>query len=268
MATVHVNGIRLHYEMQGEGNTLLLVHGLGSSTRDWESQVPVLSRSRRVVTFDLRGHGQSDKPAGPYSMAMFAADAVGLLDALAIERADVVGVSLGGGIAMQMAVDAPSRVQSLVLVNTAPEMVVRTLRERLMLWQRFAVVRLMGMRKMGEVLGQRLFVQPGDAPLRQTFADRWAENDPVAYLAALRAMVGWSVNDRLGDIRCPTLVLAADHDYTPVSLKEGYTARIPGARLVVVADSRHALPIERPHEFNEAVLAFLENQAALTRNPR
>jgi 3-oxoadipate enol-lactonase len=251
------NGINLHYEVHGTGEPLLFIHGLGSSTRDWEAQVPAFSADYQVITFDLRGHGQSDKPAGPYSMAMFTLDAIGLLKALRVEQAHVVGLSLGGGVAFQLTVDAPGLVRTLTIVNSAPELILRSFKDRVTIWQRLAIVRLMGMRKMGEVLGTRLFVSPEQAALRRTFVSRWSENDPRAYLAAMRAMVGWSVTARLGSIRCPTLVLTADQDYTPLALKQAYTAQIPGAELVVIPDSRHALPMERPQEFNQALLGFL-----------
>lgn len=257
MPAVQSNGTTLYYETQGEGQPLLFIHGLGSSTLDWEFQVAAFSSSYRVITFDLRGHGQSDKPTGPYSMAMFAADTAGLLRALRIDQAHVVGLSLGGGIAFQLAVETPQMVKTLVIVNSAPELVVRTFHDRLVVWQRLAMVRLLGMRKLGEVLGKRLFVTPEYTRQRETFVARWAGNDQRAYLAALRAMVGWSVTARLGTIRCPTLIISADQDYTPRSLKEAYTAKIPNAQLVTIPDSHHALPVEKPREFNRALEEFL-----------
>lgn len=257
MPTVQSNGINLYYETHGEGQPLLFIHGLGSSSRDWEFQVPAFSISYQVITFDLRGHGQSDKPSGPYSMAMFAADTAGLLRALAIDQAHVVGLSLGGGIAFQLAVEAPQIVKTLVIVNSAPELVVRSFRDQLAVWQRLAIVRLLGMRKMGEVLSKRLFVKPEYTQLRETFVARWAENDQRAYLDAMRAMIGWSVTAQLGTIRCPTLIISADQDYTPLSLKEAYTAKIPNAQLVTISDSHHALPVEKPREFNQALEKFL-----------
>jgi pimeloyl-ACP methyl ester carboxylesterase len=256
MPKVQSNGVNLYYEIKGEGQPLVFIHGLGSSTRDWEFQVPEFSKSYQVITFDLRGHGQSDKPAGPYSMAMFAADTVGLLQALGVDAAHVVGLSLGGGIAFQLAVDAPTAVKTLSIVNSAPELVVRSFKDQVAIWQRLAIVRVLGMRKMGEVLSQRLFVKPEQDSLRQTFVARWAENDQRAYLAALRAMIGWSVTARLGSIQCPTLVIAADHDYTPVAFKEAYAAKIPRAQFVTIADSRHATPIEQPQPFNRALQEF------------
>jgi pimeloyl-ACP methyl ester carboxylesterase len=258
MPKIQSNGINLYYEIHGEGQPLLFIHGLGSSARDWEFQVDEFSKSYRVITFDLRGHGQSDKPAGPYTMSMFAADTVGLLKALGIDSPHVVGLSLGGGVAFQMAVDASIPIKSLTIVNSTPELLVRTFKDRLMVWQRIAIVKLLGMKKMGEVLSKRLFIKPEQEDIRKVFVQRWAENDQRAYLNSMRALVGWSVTARIGSIRCPTLILAADQDYSPVSIKEAYAAKIPGARLVVIPDSRHAMPVERPQEFNLALREFLE----------
>jgi 3-oxoadipate enol-lactonase len=257
MPRIQSNGINLYHEIHGEGQPLLFIHGLGSSTRDWEFQVSEFSKSYKVITFDLRGHGQSDKPAGPYSMAMFAADTLGLLKALGIDAPHVVGLSLGGGVAFQLAVDAPRRLKSLIIVNSTPELIVRTFKERMTVWQRIAIVKLLGMRKMGEVLSKRLFIKPEHDALRQIFVTRWAENDQRAYLNAMRALVGWSVAARIGSISCPTLVIAADQDYSPVSVKEAYTAKIHGAQLVTIPDSRHATPVEHPQEFNLLLQKFL-----------
>jgi 3-oxoadipate enol-lactonase len=160
-------------------------------------------------------------------------------------------------IGLQLAVDAPDLVRSLVVVNAGSELVVRTLKERLGVWQRQLIVRLLGMRKMGEMLSQRMFPKPEQETLRQMFVERWAENDPRAYRAAMQALVGWSVTERLGQIRCPVLIVAADEDYTPVESKRAYAARIPNAEVVVIEDSRHGTPVEQPDRFNELVLGFL-----------
>jgi len=260
MPKLRIKDIDLNYEISGQGQPVLFIHGLGSSLRDWEMQVPFFSERYQAVTFDVRGHGKSDKPPGPYSIAQFAADTAGLIRALDLAPAHVVGISLGGMIAFQLAVDAPDLVRSLVIVNAAPEFVVRTAKDRFQILQRKLIVRLLGMRKMGEVLGKRLFVKPEQAGLRRIFADRWAENDPRAYRDAMLAIPGWSVADRLETITCPTLVIAADEDYTPVSVKEAFTARMPRAELVVIRDSRHATPVEHPEKFNEVLAAFLSRQ--------
>ena len=259
MPITRLRDLDVHYEVHGDGQPLLLIHGLGSSTEDWEPQLAFFARKFKVVTYDVRGHGRTGKPKARYSLAQFAEDAAALIDFLDLGATHVLGISMGGMIALQLAVDRPDLVRSLTVVNSGPELVLRTLRQKIAIYQRFAIVRLMGMRKMGQVLSKVLLPSPEHEKERDTFVERWARNNPGAYLRSLRALIGWSVTARLGDITSPTLVVAADQDYTPVAFKEQYTAKIPGARLAVIANSRHMLPVERPREFNEAVMAFLDN---------
>ncbi len=265
MPFVCANRIRLHYESQGAGPALLFLHGIGSSTVDWAAQIQEFARTYRVVALDLRGHGESEKPPGPYGMALFAADVAAVLRALDIPSAHVVGLSLGGCVAFQLAVDFPDLVLSLVVVNSAPEIVRRSFRVLLESWRRKAIIRWRGLRPLGERVAQRLLPKPEQAALRAAFVERFARNDPQAYLHSLKAVVGWSVADRLESIRCPVLVIAADHDYTPVAAKERFVRLLPNARLVVIADSRHATPMERPREFNAALAEFLAHVPMRTR---
>lgn len=257
MPKTKINNTEIYYETAGSGAAVLFIHGLGSSTRDWELQIPAFSKNYQTITFDLRGHGQSQKPQGPYSMSLFAKDTAELIKSLQVGSVHVVGISLGGMIAFQFAVDYPELIKSMVIVNSAPEVVVRTLKERWQVFMRFAIVRLLGMRKMGEVLSKRLFIKDEHESLRQMFVERWAENDMPAYLDTMRAIVGWSVADKIQNIKIPTLIVAADNDYTPVSAKEAYISKIENAKLVVIEDSRHAVAVEKPEEFNKIVLEFL-----------
>lgn len=260
MPKLKVNNIELYYETTGQGQNILFIHGLGSSTRDWEMQIPTFSKNYQTITFDLRGHGQSQKPSGPYSMSLFAKDTADLIKSLGIAPVHVVGISLGGMIAFQLAVDYPELIKRLVIVNSGPEVVVRTLKDRWQVFLRFAIVRLLGMRKMGEVLSKRLFPNDEHAVIRQMFVERWAENDIRSYLNTLRAIVGWSVADKIHTINLSTLVVAADGDYTPVSAKEAFVPKMGNAELIVIQDSRHAVPVEKPEEFNQIVSAFLSKQ--------
>jgi pimeloyl-ACP methyl ester carboxylesterase len=261
MAIMRVGEIQMYYETIGHGEPVVFIHGLGSSARDWENQIGFFSKIYQVILFDVRGHGKSDKPPGPYSIPLFSRDLIALLTALQIGPVHVVGISMGGMIGLQLAVDAPELVKSLVVVNSGPEMVVRTLKERIQIWQRFLIVRLLGMRKMGAVLSGRLFPKPEQGELRKVFVERWAENDPRAYRDAMSALVGWSVSEQLEKIACPVLVVAADEDYTPVEAKASYIKRLQHGELVVIADSRHATPVEQPDEFNKVVMAFLQSTA-------
>src|SRR5260221_506188 len=118
MPIIAANQINLYYEVSGAGQPVVLIHGLGSSTRDWEAQVPELAEDYQVITFDLRGHGQSDKPAGPYQMSQYGDDLAGLMGALGVASAHIVGISLGGCVALQFALDYPAQVRSVTVVNS------------------------------------------------------------------------------------------------------------------------------------------------------
>jgi pimeloyl-ACP methyl ester carboxylesterase len=249
-----------YYEIHGQGQPLLLIHGLGSSTRDWELQLPAFQEHFRVLTIDLRGHGRSGKPPGPYTMDIFAEDTANVLKSLHAVPADVVGISLGGMVAFQLVLDHPRLVNRLVIVNSVPELIPRTLRDRLGLWQRLLIINLIGMERMGQVLAERFFSREDQKPLREIFVQRWAENHLPSYRASLKAAYGWSVRDRLGEIQAPTLILGAEFDYFPTAEKEAYTALMPNASLVVVPESKHALPAEKPAEFNQLVTDFLRSE--------
>lgn len=257
MPIVQANHIHLYYEEHGSGQPVVFIHGLGASTRDWECQVPEFSTSYRVITFDLRGHGRSDKPAGPYDLQMLAADLADLLDVLGIGSAHIVGHSLGGGVAFQLALDFPALLSTLVIVNSGPTFGTSREQARQEIERRVGIVQQLGMRAMGEALSPHLFPKPEHATLRDGFVQRWAENDPQAYIEATRSMLGWDVADRIGSIQCPTLVLTADQDYLPVAAKEAYVALMPRAEIVVIADAHHAMPLEQPATFNRALAAFL-----------
>ena len=262
MPMTTLGDLRVFHETHGSGSPVLLIHGLGSSTEDWEPQVAALRDHFTVVTYDVRGHGRTDRPVGPYSVVQFAADAARLIEHLGRGAMHVMGLSMGGMIAFQLAADRPDLVRSLIIVNSGPEMILRTWREKVGVVQRRVIVRLLGMSKMGEVLAGRLLPAPEHAALRRTFVERWARNDRGAYLLALSALVGWSVMAKLPAITCPVLVVAGDQDYTPVEWKRAYTATMPHAALVVIPDSRHMMPVEAPEAFHAVIIPFLTGMEA------
>lgn len=262
MPMISLDGLDVYYERRGAGDPVLLIHGLGSSTEDWEPQVAALEGLFSVIAYDVRGHGRTAKPGARYSVPQFADDAAKLIRALELGPVHVMGLSMGGMIAFQLAADHPELVRSLVIVNSGPEMILRTWKEKLGIFQRRLIVRLMGMRKMGEVLAGRLLPAADHAQRRAVFVERWARNDKSAYLRALSALVGWSVSAKLPEIACPVLVIAADQDYTPVAWKQDYTARMPHASLVVIQDARHMMPVERPEQFHDALIPFLMGREA------
>ncbi len=269
MPTAKLNDIRLHYDACGEGEPLLFVHGLGSSARDWENQVPFFADGFRVVTPDLRGHGRSDRPPGPYGIALFANDIAELIRTLELGPTHVVGLSLGGFVASQLAIAHGELVCSLVIVNSAPALPSDTLKDRLRikieLLLRRLIVRLFGMRTLGRFLSKKLFPGPEQADLRNTFVERWADNDARAYLDTLGAVSRWTVRDRLSSITCPTCVVSGENDFFPMSLKQEYLLHNPNAELVIIPDSGHFTPVDQKGRFNDALRAFLEKASGLAK---
>ncbi len=250
--------IRTYYESVGEGDALVFVHGLGSSAQDWEYQLAAFKEHFQVITYDVRGHGQSEKAKRPYNVPLFAQDLAELLKELGIEKAHIVGVSMGGWITFQFGVDYPEMTHSLTIINSWADMRLKTLADWKSYFQRAVLFRLFSMRKIGEILSERLFIKPEQEDLRKGFVEIWAKNHKPSYMAAFQAGIGWTVHDKLSTITAPVLVVAADEDYTPVSMKEGYTEELPNGRLAVIEDSRHATPVEKPDEFNRVLLAFLQ----------
>lgn len=251
-------GCQLHYEEYGKGAPVLLVHGLGSSTRDWEYQIPELAAHYRLIAIDIRGHGRSDKPRERYSIAGFAEDLRALIEHLGLGRVHLVGISMGGMIGFQLGVDHPELLKSLCIVNSGPEVKAKSPREYLEIAKRWSLSRLFSLETIAKGLGRLLFPKPEQAELRRKIEERWPQNDKRAYLASLDAIIGWGVRERLARIICPTLVISADHDYTPIAQKEAYVKEMPNARLLVIEDSRHATPLDQPQRFNRSLLAFLE----------
>lgn len=258
MAVARIDNHALHYEDTGQGSPVLLLHGLGSTGEEWDLVVPGLSARHRCIVPDVRGHGRSDKPAGAYSVPLFARDIAALCDQLGLASLHVVGLSMGGMIAFQLAVSRPDLVRSLVIINSGPEMVPRTWRAALAVAQRLAVVTLFGPRRFASMLGPRLFPRPEQAARRIAFEETVAANDRSAYRRATFGLIGWSVLDRLGEVVCPVLVLGSERDYTSVAAKQLYVDRLGDARLVEIADSGHLATLDQPGRVLEETVSFLD----------
>jgi pimeloyl-ACP methyl ester carboxylesterase len=256
MGVLRVEGTRLYFQQAGAGEPLVLLHGLGASGADWEYLVPELSRHFQLVVPDLRGHGASDR-AGDYGVERFAADTWRLLDHLRVRAPTLVGHSMGGAVAMQMALDRPGAVPALVLANTLPSFLTDTLGKRLMLWTRLLMMGVLGPRRLSRIMTRRLYPHPHQALLRAKVARRNAGNDRNAYLASIRALTHWSVAERVPELSMPVLVLASEHDYFAGIELDRFVAALPNGRLRRFSGARHGLPLERPDDFARALLEFL-----------
>jgi len=188
----------------------------------------------------------------------YAEDVVALLDALCIERAHVFGHSMGGAVALQMAVAFQPRLLSLIVVNAQASFALRDWRRYIILLMRFMAQGPSGMERMTRFLARRLFPHEHQSELRQRMAERYCENDRRAYLAALQALAGWSVEDMIDRVRLPTLVLAGQYDVTPLEESRAFTRKMPRASLKVVSESGHATPFDQHAVVNDLVIDFLK----------
>jgi 3-oxoadipate enol-lactonase len=257
MPRVLLGDLEVYYEVHGDGKPLILLHGLGSSTRDWQFQLDDFAARYQVITLDLRGYGQTDHPRGPYSIRQMSQDVVALADHLEISNFHLLGYSMGGAVALQLAVDHSHRVDKLIVVNSQPSFVPAGFRQKLEYYMRKIVVSTMDVKRLAPVIARRLFPNPDQQELRELVIDRYSKNDTQAYLATLNALANWSVAPQLNDLTMPTLFIAAEHDYTSVEDKKRYVDQIPNARMVVVENSRHGTPLDQPEAFKGLVLDFL-----------
>jgi pimeloyl-ACP methyl ester carboxylesterase len=257
MPTLNVNAAELYFECAGAGPPLLLIHGLGSSGDDWAFQRDALARAHTLILPDLRGSGRSSKPPGPYSIAGFGADLWALLDALGIHSVALLGFSLGGAVAIEMALMHPARVSRLIVCNTLASYRTDTWHKWIEANLQLALVRLLGPRGAARVFARRLFPHEDQAPKRQRVIDVVGANPRRPYLDTVHALIGWSAVERLAAQQMPTLIIAAEHDFTPLDDKRAELRLFPQARLVVIAGSRHGTPFDAIEAFNATVLGFL-----------
>jgi len=254
-------GTRLYWESTGEGEPVLLIMGLGMNATGWWRTIPVLSRDLRVIAFDNRGVGRSDRPPGPYTVAQMADDAVAVLDAAGAAAAHVYGASLGGMIAQEVALRHPDRVTRLVLGATTPggALAVAADEQARAFFARRAVM------SAEEAVWASVPYNYGPAT-RADGGQRIAEDivqrlrfpiETEPYTAQLTAALGHDTGARLGDIRQPTLVVHGELDVM-VAPENGrlLSERVPDARLHLVAGAGHLYFTDDPYA-EEQVLRFL-----------
>ena len=255
MPFLQLDDLGLHYRVHGQGEPLVLLHGLGSSGADWAFQAEFLGADFRLIVPDLRGSGLSIAPRGRFSIAQFANDVWQLLDELAVTRAHIMGFSLGGAVAMEMALQRPDAVARMMTINTLPSYRLDSWRKRMELISQIALVRSLGMRRVAAIAAKRLFREPHQEPMRRRVVEVVGNAPRRAYLNSVRALAAWCALDRVPAIRSEWLMLAGEYDYTPLAEKRDYAARF-GAQFAVVAGSRHGTPFDAINACNEVARAF------------
>jgi pimeloyl-ACP methyl ester carboxylesterase len=264
MARLRCNGVDLRVEEVGNGPPLLLIMGLGASLETWIAQRDALASRYRVILFDNRGAGGSECPPPPWTVSDMAADAIGVLDALGIARAHVLGVSMGGMIAQEMAIRWPERIDRLVLAVSfaRPD----PLRRAFLLFRRWA--RLQGADLVQEgvanlpwLVSPQVLNEPERLEEILGVVATMPLMAPEAYSNQIDAILEHDTLSRLDQVCARTLVLAAAEDVlTPVFLSREIANAIAGARLTILPRGNHAVQIEDAEAFNAAVLSFLAEQ--------
>ena len=256
---ITANGIGIRYELEGPATAPVVVmsHSLAANVGMWEDQMPVLS-GFRVLRYDTRGHGGTDAPEGDYTLGQLAGDLFALLDALGIDRAHFVGLSMGGMVGQTAALRDPGRFLSLSLCDTSS----RVPGEGRALWsERMEAARSQGMGSLVESTIDRWFSRSfqAAAPARVERVREMIRTTPAAgYCGCCAAIRGLDLTGRLGEIRLPTLIIVGEDDPgTPVSAHEAIRDRIEGSRLVVIRDALHFSNVEQADVFNETLGTFL-----------
>lgn len=257
MPFAEVNGARIHYRFDGpeKAPVLVLCNSLGTDHTMWDPQVPALSRKLRVLRYDRRGHGASSVTPGPYTIEQLGRDALGLLDALGLDRVQYCGLSLGGMTGMWLGTHAGKRIEKLVLCNTAAQVGSPDP------WNaRIEAVRKDGMSAIEPGVLARWFTpkfleQP--TPMLGKMREVLLQLSPEGYVACCAAVRDMDQRESIARITAPTMVIAGTHDAaTPPAAGQFIAQRIPGARYVEL-DAAHISNVEAADRFTASVLGFV-----------
>ena len=264
---IQVGDLAIEYEIDGEEGkpVLMLHHSLATSLDMWEDLNLALVQHYRVLRFDARGHGKTTAPEGDYAMPQLAGDAIGLMNALGIQKATHVGLSMGGMIGQYLGITAADRVDALVLLSTTSQMPP----EAAPIWEeRIAQVKAQGMAPLVEPTMQRWFtpdfLASGDSVLEEIRREIAATpvNGFCGWAAAISDL---NLTAHLPGIKAPTLIMVgADDAGTPPAMSQVIAAQIAGSRLEIVENASHMLPLQQPDRFLETLIDFLEDQGEAT----
>lgn len=249
------NGIGLHWRSDGDPNgpAVLFINSLGTDLRMWDAVLDNLPPGYHALRFDTRGHGLSDAPGEAYTLDALVDDAETVLDQAGVKDAVVVGISLGGMMAMGLGLKTNSQIRGLVLSNTAPRMGSHDM------WSaRMAAVREGGLEVIADQILERWFANPKATCAEGPWRSMLCRTPVEGYLGCCAALSSADLTDRVVEIACPTLVLGGSHDgASPPELVRAGAEQISHARYVELDGVGHLPPIEAPKRFTEELVAFL-----------
>jgi 3-oxoadipate enol-lactonase len=255
-----INGLRINYEIAGEGPWLTLSHSLACDLHMWDEQMDALARKYKVLRYDTRGHGKSEAPAGAYTLGQLADDAHGLLDSLGIKRTHWAGLSMGGMIGQTFALKYPGVFQSMVLADTTS----RYPAEAAGVWEdRIKTAQTKGMAAIVDGTLERWFTEAyrkTNPPALARVGASIKATSVTGFVGCCHAIPKINVTHRLKEVSCPTLIIVGEQDPgTPVAMAREIHAAKPGSKLVIIPSAAHLSNIEQPQAFTSALLDFLES---------
>jgi len=267
MPTTECHDINLYYEIHGSGFPVVFISGLGAGTWAWEPQIPFFSRRYQMISFDNRGAGRSSTPPGPYSIEQMALDSIRLLHSLDIDKTFVVGLSMGGMIAQELALILPHRISGLVLAATHPGGMMR-ISGSPEVYERLINNNGLSQEEIVEKNIPALF-SPKTVSHRpkiiQAYRERQKdipEQPEHAFAAQQEAIQEFDCSKRLSKIKAPTLVLAGEDDQLiPAENARRMAEHIPDSQVSILPDAGHLIHMEQTQEFNKAIDTFFQARA-------
>jgi 3-oxoadipate enol-lactonase len=263
LETITANGIKLAAQRIGTGSPLVLLHGFASSMGLWAWLDQSQLEGVQNISYDLRGHGASERPVGAHTLTKHVADLVGLLANLGIEKATFAGFSLGGMIAMELAASHPELVTSLALLDTTASFPQAT---RDMFFEIASRASFNGMAAIADTLIEHTFSPQyleTNPKVVATVRKGILTSDASSIAAAARMVAKVELSARLSQISCPTLILVGANDQlTPPELSEALATGIHNAQLQLIAASGHATPVEQPVAVTTALASLIKSKAS------
>jgi 3-oxoadipate enol-lactonase len=254
---------RIAVEYAGSGEIVIFLHGIGGNRRNWRDQIPAFAEHFKAVAWDARGYGDSDDYEGPLDFRSYADDVVRVFDHFGVARGTIVGLSMGGRIAMDFAARYPQRLKSLVLCDTHKGFGGFSEEKK----AAFIAARkepLVNGKEPKDIAGPVARTLIGPKASQEAFdalVDSMTRLHKESYIKSIEATVRMDVRSDLGTIKVPTLVVVGGADrLTTVEMAQEMAAEIPGAELAVIADAGHLVNIEEPEQFNRLVIGFLRRQ--------
>jgi 3-oxoadipate enol-lactonase len=251
-----VNRTELHYELSGSEGApwLILSHSLACTVRMWDPQVAALKDRYRVLNYDMRGHGESAAPAGPYTLDMLADDVLGLMKELGIKRASYMGLSIGGMIGQTLALKQPALFERMVLADTGHSQPPEAIKQ----WEeRIRIAQTQGMKALVPSTMERWFTPSfRESPQAKKIAELIANTPVAGYVGCGQAIMKLNTTARLKEIKLPVLAIAGEQDPSAPGTRH-IGENVPGARLVMIPQAAHISNVEQAATFNQALRDFL-----------